>query len=508
MLKHTIAGAAGLLLATTAIAQADVAAQDVWSDWQETYARFGGTLAAQSEEYAGGTLTLQGVTVAGAAGTDDATMALGTVTMAEQPDGTLRIELPAEVEATSTVTQDDLVQTQAMTLSHDGLSIVASEVDGERVYEIAADSIMAALTQQMSLPEGAEPDPDRSMPPTDITFTLSDVASTYRSSVGGEPGAFAQDSTAASGQLVVDVRSETDPLTLTHDMRGLTAAVTGAYGPAPTGPVLGLSDAGITYDGTISHSGSTLTGRGSTEAVTYSLDGTSAGGETVAGMSEDQFTYGVTSTAPEMTFEASNIPVPVEISMAEISSTFALPAGEVGEEKPFGLSVALRDLVASDAVWATFDPTGQIPRDPATLVVDLDGTAVMNVDLLGDPEAMEALEGSPAELKSLNLAELTLTVAGAALRGSGALTFPKPGPDAAPVPGAMPQPVGTIELALDGGNALLDRLVALGVLPAEQVAFVKGMSGAVARTVGDDQLETTIEFTEGGGITANGLPLR
>ena len=40
------------------------------------------------------------------------------------------------------------------------------------------------------------------------------------------------------------------------------------------------------------------------------------------------------------------------------------------------------------------------------------------------------------------------------------------------------------------------------------MAAMAGMAGVVARPAGEDALESTIEFTEGGGIVANGLPLR
>lgn len=500
MLKHAIGGATALLLATTVLARAEVEARTIWSDWQEVYARFGGTLSAESEDYAGGTLTLEGVTVTVAADDETAGMEIGTVRMVEQTDGTVRIELPAEMTLSTTISEGGVEQAQDMTIAQDGLSIVASETDGERTYEIAARSVSVAMTQEMVVPQGEAPQPDSDMPPTDITLTLNDIASTYRSGMEGEADAFAQDATVASARLALDVRSETDPLILTHDMQALVLDVTGAYGPAPTGPVRSLSDAGITYDATLSHSGSTLALDGSGEDMTYSVDGTSTSGGMVVGLNEDRLSYAVISTGSDLSVESSNLPMPVSLSMAELGGTLALPSGGVGEEKPFGLSLALRELVVDDAVWAMFDPTGQLPRDPATFVAELDGTAQMDVDLFGDPEALAALEGPPGALKTLNLVELTLEAAGAALRGSGELAFPERTP--------VPQPVGTIQLAFDGGFALLDKLVVLGFLPADQAAFIKGMSGAVAETVGEDQLESTIEFTPGGGITANGLPLR
>ena len=507
MLKHATLGAAALMLASTALARAEVDARTIWQDWQDVYARFGGTLSAASEDFADGTLTLEGVTVTSDVGGTEARTVFGTVTLAEQPDGTVRIALPAQVDVTTTATAGELEQNQDMTLTHEGLDIVASEADGVRTYDVAARTVTLAVTQQMSVPEGSDAEPEGEMPPTDVTFTLSDLASTYRSGMGGDADAFTQEGTAATARIAVETRSEDNPLTISQEMRALAMDVSGTYGPMPTEPVTSLFSSGLAYEGSISHSGSTLALDGSNAATedgvpaqTYAIDGTSEAGRMGVGLGDGQLSYAVTSTGPALTIESSQAPMPIAVSMAEIGTALSLPAGEPGGEAPFDMSVTLRDLVVDDAVWAMFDPTGQLPRDPATLVLALKGTAVMNVDLLGDPEAMAALQGPPGELKSLDLTELTLTVAGAALRGSGALTFPEPTP--------VPEPVGTIELALDGGFALLDRLVALGVLPAEQAAFIKGMSGAVARTTGEDQLESTIEFTEGGGISANGLPLR
>ncbi|MGB3409461.1 MAG: DUF2125 domain-containing protein, partial [Jannaschia sp.] len=117
----------------------------------------------------------------------------------------------------------------------------------------------------------------------------------------------------------------------------------------------------------------------------------------------------------------------------------------------------------------------------------------------GDPEA-RASAGAPGELKTLDLNPLQVSLAGAELTGEGSVEFPTPGP--------VPQPVGSVTLSLTGGLALIDKLVALGFLPPEQAAFAKGMAGVVARPVGEDALESLIEFTPGGGITANGMPLQ
>lgn len=492
MSKHFAASMA-VLLATTAIARAEVDARTIWSDWQQTVQRFGVTLSAASEDFAGDTLTLRDVTAASVVPGTRSSTGYGTITMVEQDDGTVRIVLPASVESTQQIRLGDATAQQTVTVASEGLSVVASEEAGLRAYALSADAITATVDQT-----GAG-----DIPPSLTTMTLSDMASTYRSGIGGEAGAFDQSISAGTAAVAFEGGASADlPVTVGYTARALTGDVTGRYGPARSGPVTSLSDLGLVYDGRFRHSGSTLTVAGTAPQGAYAVDGTSASGETRTALGDAAFVSAIRSADAAMQVKVPMFPVPIDLSMAGLAFSTTLPMGEPAGEQPFALSVALRDLVVDDAIWALFDPTGQLPRDPATASLDLDGTAAMAVDMFGDPAVLAARREPPGEIRSLTLNDLTLAIAGATLRGTGAVTFPEP------EPGPVPEPVGTVELSLDGGFALIDKLVALGFLPAEQAAFVKGMSGAVTRQVGDDRLQSTIEFTPGGGISANGLPLK
>ncbi len=490
MPKHHIAGTAALLLLTAPAAWAEIDARTIWIDWQDVASRLGGTLTAASETYADGTLTLTDVSMAAGGDGAEGTGSYGTITMIEQDDGTLRIEVPARVATTGTTIVDGETVEQDIEMTYDGTDIVVREEAGVRTYDMAMDALTAVMTTQNEGPAA----------PTEVTFTMSDVVSTYRSGIGGDPDAFDQSTTADGLGLSVSSRSEGETVDLTYALTGLRSEVEGSYGDAPTGSVVGLSDLGVTYAGDISHSGGTLAVDGKGSQGPFSIESTSGAGELTFDLGDDSLGYVISSTDIDATVEAPGLPVPVGFSLAESTAGFTLPLGETGVAMPFAVALSARELELGDTLWGLFDPTGQLPRDPATLVVDMDGTAVMNVDLFGDPAAMARLQGPPGDLKTLNLNQLLLTLAGAELRASGTLEFPEVTP--------VPEPVGIIELALDGGFALADRLVALGLIPQEQAAFVKGMTGAVARTVGEDQLESTIEFTPGGGISANGLPLK
>ena len=490
MSKHHFAGAAALLLATSPAAWAEIDAQTLWADWQEMATRFGGTLSVASEDYAGGTLTLTDVTMATNLGGGEGNASYGTIRLIEQGDGTVRVEIPATMSTTSTTTVDGVTVEQTIDMTNEGLETVVREEGGLRTYDTTMQNLTAIVSTETGEAGGTPA----------VTISMSGLASVYRSGIDGDADAFDQTLTADSIGFAMSGEGEGEQVDLTYALTGIASDLSGNYGEAPDGPVTSFADMGMTYGGDISHSGGTFTLTGEGPQGPFSANSTSEAGKLTLDLGEDSLGYTIGSTGIDATVQAPGFPVPVKMTMAESIVGFALPFGETGVEKPFAVNLEARDLVLDDALWGLFDPTGQLPRDPATLVVDMDGSAVMNVDLFGDPASISKLQGAPGEVKTLKINEILLTLAGAALRGSGSLDFPKST--------KVPEPVGTIELALDGGFALIDKIVALGFIPAEQAAFVKGMAGAVARPVGEDQLESTIEFTPGGGISANGLPLK
>ena len=147
-----------------------------------------------------------------------------------------------------------------------------------------------------------------------------------------------------------------------------------------------------------------------------------------------------------------------------------------------------------------FDPTGQLPRDPATLVIDLDGDVVLTDDIF-DPKVAEQMTGAPGQLNAVNVNEIKFSVAGAELTGDGDISFNNEGP--------IPVPAGVINLMLTGGNGLMDTLVAMGLLPEEQAMGARMMMGLFARPGdGEDTLVSTIEVNEDGSVLANGQRIK
>ncbi|MCE8457742.1 DUF2125 domain-containing protein, partial [Rhodovulum sulfidophilum] len=215
--------------------------------------------------------------------------------------------------------------------------------------------------------------------------------------------------------------------------------------------------------------------------------------------------YDASGNETRMALYDPQLPVPeIEAKMAESGIHFEMPLIKADEPSDFGLGIRLKDLTVNDEVWATFDPTEQLPRDPATLLVDLAGKTRLLTDFT-DADVTES-DGIPAELDALNVKDMQLKLAGADLTGSGAFTFDNS--DKVTFDG-MPLPEGSLSLRLEGANALLDKLVAMGLVPEDQVMGLRMMMGMFARPGdGPDTMVSEITVSDGGQVRANGQRLR
>jgi hypothetical protein len=485
MSTRAIAGAAALLL-TTAPAAWALTPEALWADWQAALAGFGVEMTA-TETRDGDALVLSDLTTVQTFG------GASTRTVYERvillPDGADRVvvELPAVMALTTETEVDGESARQTGAISHDGLEFTVTQAGDARDYVYRADRMSYRL-------DGIEGIDDA--PPLAVEVALSDLVSDYTFTPDGDAlDMVADDFAAATLTLSIVSEDGPQPFELTYAASDLAGATSGRFRPddEAASPLEGI-DLAAAY----THAGAETTAEGTGAEGPFAFSSRSTAGRLEVGLDADGLTERFGSEGLEMEVALPQFPVPITASLASFATGFTLPVGVADEAKPFGLQLAFADLTLDDVLWSLFDPTGQLPRDPATLMLDLSGEAEMAADLF-DPEALAELDGPPGEVRTLSLTELSLDAVGVDLLASGDLTFPTPD---------ITAPVGSIDVALDGAFALADRLVTLGLLPAEQVAFVKGMAGLVARPVGEDQLESTITFTEDGGITANGMPLR
>ncbi len=193
----------------------------------------------------------------------------------------------------------------------------------------------------------------------------------------------------------------------------------------------------------------------------------------------------------EMKFTEMPLP-PFSAEIDSVEFGFDAPLKKTDQPMPTHLLMNMTGVKASDTLWGMIDPKGSLPRDKATLNIDLSS----NMKWLVDPAEIDKAPGVPMEVQDVTINDITLEVAGARLNGVGSAVL-----DNSKMP---PEPVGAVDLELIGGLGLLDKLVALGLVPQDQGQMVKMFSGMFAVPVGEDHLTSKIEMKTGGSIFVNG----
>lgn len=258
----------------------------------------------------------------------------------------------------------------------------------------------------------------------------------------------------------------------------------------------------LEVDGSFSFSGGNSQFNGVDEGEAASFASSSEGGSVGVALSPEAWEFDVRLSGYDMQVQGGDLPFPVALEAGELGGHFAMPTARSEAPQDIAAGFNLTEFRMNEMIWNIFDPAGQLPRDPATIAIDLSGKVRMLFDLF-DPEKAEALAASemPAELHQLKLNSLMVDAVGAVLTATGAFTFDNT--DLQTFDG-MPRPEGALTAELRGANALIDKLVAMGLLPEEQAMGARMMMGMFAVNKGDDTLSSTIEVNRQGHVIANG----
>ena len=555
-LARAAAAAASLALLAGAPALAAPGAAEVWADIRDGLAAQGYELSVQDEQVGADAVRARGLVLTQetpgqamdetgrtVASVTRVEMTLSEVELIRRPAGDdIAVRLPAEApirivttaEGLDTVTVAGLLRTEALDLSvaeaADGLryvyaaesaALVFDEIEGGAGGELAIEARLEGLDGQTltGAGEGARTG-TQSQRADRLTFEIT-FEDEDPMGAGAFDVAFAMADIASTGRSLTPEGTDlSDPAAVVREDGALEGSL--VYGP--TRLEAALDGPGGNFDVTSTSDGGEMR---------VSLDGAGIG-------------YALSTAGSRVSLRGGMLPVP-ELSYAIESSaidvSFPLVADEAAQ--PFALAVALTRLALDDGLWSLLDPGAVLPRDPASLDLSVTGTAILPEDLIAPlPEGEDASEdadgdaGAEAEpgagpeaesdarpdagqeagpdegpdaapaapsLATIALERLSLDVAGARLNASGAFEAADEGEPAVP---GLPPLAGTLEVDLTGAEALLDGLVAMGVLPQEQAAFVRGMLGFVARPTGADAYATEIELGADGSVTAGGMALR
>ncbi len=505
--RYSSSTALAICLGTSA-AYADVTAADVWNNWRDYMSDMGYEVTG-TESQSGDTLTVSDVRMKIDMSTDEdtmnAVMTMDSLTFTEVGDGSVSIQIPA----TSVITldgkpEDDKPFDLTIDYVQDGLDMVVTGDPDDLTYTYSADSLVMKLAKLTIDGKPVGPEVARA------EVSLADLSGVSRILQGDLRNI---NQTMTTGPVTYDMAfaSPDDDGSATINGSVESMSFTGG-GDIPTvddpSDVNAMIDAGFGFEGEFTY------GNGKTDVKFDGPDGggnvnsSSTGGALTVAMSEDGLSYSGSQSGLAIKALMSQMPIPIDLNMENMAFSLMIPVQKSDEEQDFGLKLAFEGFTMSDVLWGMFDPQAQLPRDPATVAVDLEGKATLLVNFM-DPQEAAAMETSgeaPGELNALDINDITVEAAGAALNGSGAFTFDNT--DTTTFDG-MPKPTGSLDLTLVGGNGLIDKLVAMGLLPEEQAMGARMMMGLFAVPGdGEDSLKSKLEINEDGHVLANGQRLK
>lgn len=489
--------------ATAAIA--DVSATDVWANYDAYVASLGGAMSGDlSTSGAVTTITNAKVNFVLPMGFGNVAVAVSDITMTENGDGTVAVTYPSPMIVAISGNLQEVGPFAATLQSEQGAyDVIASGDAGDVTYKGTG---------------------------TDLSYTLLDVtfagSEEWTIKASGTVAGFELETRVTEGNLItVESATTMGANTYEFDMSGpdgIVSTNTGSYGatqataslslPVGGSDIMNLSQAirdGLSVD-IVSR------GTGSQGTATTTLNGQIVTDQdTTAGASEVTMRLGESGLAVDgnvddiaMTVTMADLmPFPIEGAIDQITANYVLPVNASDAQQEFRYAFGLNGITVSDDIWGLFDPAGELPRDPATIALDLSGYGVTGLDLLDIPSMMALSQGGdvPVQVDEVTLNSMTIAAAGAEITAQGAFILDND--DMATFPG-FPRPEGALDMTLSGVNGLMDKLAALGFIPEEELMAPRMMLGMFATPVGDDELTSTIEVNSEGHVLANGQRLR
>jgi len=498
-------GATFILVLSTQGALADLSAQDVWDDWK-SYLSGTGYDVNGTENLSGGTLTVSDVSMMVPIPEEDATvgMKLPEIQFVENGDGTVNVLFPAEFPITFNFAGGGDEASGEMIYSHDGSAMLVSGDAANMTYDYASPLVELALGKVMAdgeeMPEGM----------VKATISLTDVVTKTNMTVG-DIRRYDQNMTIASLNYDFGAKEPggTDGGSATGSLQGLSFGGTSSI---PMGldfvDFTAMLASGFAFDGAFTYTGGSASMSGVDGSETFGLETSSGGGKIAVAMGNGNLSYDLSQLQTQVDVNTSQLPFPISLSFAEYGAKLAIPIAKSDSEQDFSLGLTLRDFAVPEMLWGMVDPTGVLPHEPATVVLELDGKGKLLFDLF-DPEAIDAVdmgEQEPGELNALTIRQLQVSAAGAKLTGNGDFTFNNE--DLVSFDG-LPAPTGSASLKLVGANGLMDKLISMGLMSDGDAMGARMMMGMLAVPgEGEDTLDSKLEITDDGQILANGQRIK
>ncbi|WP_138465032.1 DUF2125 domain-containing protein [Poseidonocella sp. HB161398] len=474
--------ALALLLGSAAPLHADIRPDEVWQQWQDVAAVYGMQLAAAAEEERDGTLTLESVTATlsmGLLGT--VSLAIPEIALAGQ-GGAVAIRYPQPLAVAYSQSADGVAATEShLSLPMDGLEIRATGDGGEIRYRYDVPSLSATGTTETRLTDGGL------LQSGTVSALIEKAAGELVLPRGAATGSAEAHFTAAHWQQE----------TLLQDSTGAPAGRQQIAREDFSSEARAIAEGGAFQS---------FTGQGHAAQTRQVSDAPLPDGlppisfayaaeneETRLAAADGRGSFAISADRGDLA--VTGVPgfaAPVELQLGANSLETKVPYALSGGPAPVSLQLDAQSLTLGDRLWREIDPDGHVSRDPGTLSLDLGGTVT-------PPQPGFLPMAVPFGIDAVEIRKLLLSLGGAVLEGQGAFQL-ETGAE------GLPEPVGKMDLSLENGLALLDGLIAAGVIPQEQAFGLRMMLGVVARPDGDgDRLVSEIELEPGRNLVLNGM---
>lgn len=481
-----------VLMGTSAHAQ--IMADALWQEWKDLAASAGLELKAATELNDGGVLTLNGVSLSDPSGPGGIT--ISELSLAQEDDGSVTV-VPGDVKLDVSPAEGSVA------LTHTGFELNINDGEGGRNYGWLADAL--ALTFDVTSPSTTD---QKATNKGNVSLTA--VEGTYVV-VPGENSVIEID--LGADALAYEIASADPNLGTSTKQTNSTAGVAlGAALTLPkTLPLAALTspaafrqalDEGLALVVTAEQGAST--GTSVDENAFMPMTVTFEAGPGATEFSVDRAAMAVASSGESMvlTLASPMIPVPeAKITSGPVEVAFGMPLIADTASGDYGLTLKLSQFTLNEEAWAVFDPGAALPRDPADLAIDAGGKMKIDIMAMAEADAGGMTEVKPPEPETLDIRELTLKIAGAALSGTGSFTFD----NSMVAAGGPPMPIGTADVQLQGGNGLIDKLIATGLVTEQDAMGARMMMGMfMTPAEGEDNLVSKVEAKAGGEIWVNG----
>lgn len=495
-----------VLIGLASPAFAELTAQEVWDGIEQAMQSYGYTVSGDERATSNG-LSVTDVSMVIELPEDSSRIAfeIPELSLAENRNGSVLMTFPDTMPiAISAKTEDGELVEMRLDYANTGLEMTVSGEARNLVYNYVADALSITL-EEMSVN-------DRPVGRQEAQFRMA--MSGIAGSANTLTGAGSQITQSVTAQEASYHFAFRDPDTEESGL--MSGSVSGLSIDSATNLPEGfdssdpssLADSDFSAEGTMSYSGG--------ELQFAADDGSGTNGGTISSESVS-LSFGMDPTA--LNYEARVInqafdmsgpefPVPISVNMGESAFNVTVPiaAADAPQDVAFGMKFAGFEM--SQLIWNMIDPGSALPRDPATIAIDLTGQATPFINLF-DPASVTQLEqtgGMPGELNALTLNDLTIEAAGAKIGGSGSFTFDNSDLETF---GGVPRPSGGVDLTVDGANGLIDKLIGMGLLTAEDAMGARMMMSMFAVPGdGPDSLKSSLEINDQGHVLANGMRIQ